>query len=246
MKKCSYNHCILVVKYVFLTQKFSNLFLHPEYWHEQNSTAPENDGNNSSTKEQSSDEEEDDLNENVFNLKTFLSSEDPKSEVFVNTRTETVKKRKRGKNEKVHVIAPGERKIPSEWLRQNDFDVAAFPWLFSNGKYGLFYDKMDYHPSESDSESDSEGIDEKFIRSKSLTPSKYFASKILNKNTQFAKDPDFVFVAQQYIERFDLERKIEIATRKGKLNAKNEVTNEGNHFDMFKDIPGRVCRIETV
>ena len=158
----------------------------------------------------------------------------------MNTKAATVKKGKQGKNEKVHIIAPGERKIPSEWLRQNDFDVTAFPWLFSNGRYGLFYDKMEYHPSGSDNESDSdsESSDEKFQRSKSLTPSKYFASKVLNKNPQFAKDPDFVFVAQQYVERFDLERKIEVAMRKGKLNAKNEVTNEGNYFDMFKDIPG--------
>ena len=125
--------------------------------------------------------------------------------------------KKTNRKEQVYTIQPGEAKTTNNWLRDNDdFDIEAFPWLFSDGKYGLNYK-----------------------REKPLTPVKYFASKVMNKNAQFAQDADFVFVAQQFVERYLLEGQIDVATRKGSINRKDgKLIQLDDGHDIFKKIPG--------
>ena len=76
---------------------------------------------------------------------------------------------------KVIKFAPGENKIPTNPLKEEFMDAKAFPRHHPTGKYGLNHK-----------------------RKKPLTPVKYFAQRILNKNPQFSQDADYVFVAQQF------------------------------------------------
>ena len=63
--------------------------------------------------------------------------------------------------------------------------------------------------------------------------------KLLNllKNAQFAQDADFVFVAQQFVERYLLEGQIDVATRKGSINRKDgKLIQLDDGHDIFKKI----------
>ena len=160
----------------------------------------------------------------VFNRTTCLVDQDPRSEVIMNISDKPITKKKRpimkktNRKEQVYTIQPGEAKTTNNWLRDNDdFDIEAFPWLFSDGKYGLNYK-----------------------REKPLTPVKYFASKVMNKNPQFSQDADFVFVAQQFVERYLLEGQIDVATRKGSINRKDGNTRVAtNSHELARLIEAR-------
>jgi hypothetical protein len=63
----------------------------------------------------------------------------------------------------------------------------------------------------------------------------------LNKNKKFSKDPDFVFVAQQYLEKHSFENQISISLQRGVLTNALEGGKEirsHNAIDVFKVIPG--------
>ena len=79
----------------------------------------------------------------------------------------------------VHVIAPGQRKKLSNWLSEEDHDINAFPDLFPNGRCGL---------------NDTE-------RPRKITPGQNYSQKVLNVDPRFSQDPDFIFVAQQSLEK---------------------------------------------
>ena len=157
---------------------------------------------------------------NAFNKITMLTPQDPAATVILNETDKPMKKKlKRNKDAPVYNIAPGEGKIPTEWLREPSFDIEAFPHLFPDGKYGLHYE-----------------------REKKLTPSKYFPQRVLNANNIYAKDSDFIFMAQQYLERFALERQIDMSLKSGSF-----VSTEGDgikmvptddKFSIFQSIPG--------
>ena len=48
-----------------------------------------------------------------------------------------MKKKLKRLGKKIYNIAPGEGKIPTNWIREKNFDVIAFPELFCDGKGGL-------------------------------------------------------------------------------------------------------------
>ena len=50
-----------------------------------------------------------------------------------------------------------------------------------------------------------------------LTKSDFYSCRFLNKNKMFAKNSDYLFVAQQYVERTLLESNISVAGHKGKI-----------------------------
>ena len=147
-----------------------------------------------------------------------LLPQNPETEVVINTSDKPMKKKLKRTDIFVHDIAPGEGKIPNNWLRAKDFLLKAFPWLFPNGRYG-FYEK----------------------RALTLSPQQFFSQRLLNFETQFGKDRDFLFIAEQFIERHAIEKQISISGRKGTLTkSQNEVELSlvGDAFDIFKNIPG--------
>ena len=63
----------------------------------------------------------------------------------------------------------------------------------------------------------------------------------MNKDNRFAKDPDFVFMAQQYLERHAFENQISISVQRGflvKAQDGSRTIKSNNVVDVFKKIPG--------
>ena len=82
----------------------------------------------------------------------------------------------------------GEGKVPTNFLREEHFDVKAFPKLHPSGQYGI------NHP--------------RHIR---LYPQMYFNQRLLNKDRRFSQDSCYLFMASYYIERLALEKQINIS-----------------------------------
>ena len=190
----------------------------------------ENHNENSSNEDSNNEDEDhnDDFNNpqiatkgNAFNKITMLTPQDPAATVILNETDKPQKKKlKRDKNAPVYNIAPGEGKIPVEWLREPSFDIEAFPHLFPDGKYGLHFDK----------------------RPTKITPAKYFPQRVMNANNIFAKDSDYIFMAQQYLERYALERQIDMSMKSGSFVATEgdqiKMVPTDDKFSIFQSIPG--------
>ena len=97
-------------------------------------------------------------------------------------------------NDKDLSVAPGEGKIPSNILKEDDWDVKSFPNLHPSGVNGL-----------------------KQKRSVSgLTDQQYIEQRLKNKDTRFEQCTPYVFALTAYIEEKQLERNIGISYCKGK------------------------------
>ena len=158
--------------------------------------------------------------ENPFLETTCLLPENPETRVIVNTSNSPLHKKVMIDSDVVHEIAPGEGKIPTNWLRDPCFDIHAFPRHHPDGKYGLNYND----------------------RQIKLSPYNYFNQRMINVDKRFAKDPEYLFCAQQYVERYSLERQIDLSVRqKGKLvktDVGMKVVQPNDMFNVFKKVPG--------
>ena len=179
-----------------------------------------------SEKEHDSDDDDDDIETRLAAVKNYqgdydshtcLMPMDLDAQVVVNEGPETINKTK-SENGKGISIAPGEGKVPTNFLREHNIDVKAFPRHFPTGNYG---------------------IDHK--RELRLTKQMYFNQRLLNKDDRLATDPYYVFMATSYIERLQLEQQIDISGLKGISS------NEGNGqtslklkdpCDIFKKLSG--------
>ena len=79
-------------------------------------------------------------------------------------------------------------------MRDEHFDIDAFPMHHGDGNYGL-----------------------KHKRKTKIHPHKYFSQRIMNHDKRWRKDSSYVFVAQQYVERHAIERNIGVSMTKGKM-----------------------------
>ena len=97
-------------------------------------------------------------------------------------------------------------------------DEVAFPELFADGKGGV-----------------------NAKRSVKLPKGDFYSTKVLNHNKMYAKNSDYLFVAQQHLERHLLEGNIGVYAQKGKVldgpDGTKTVRNT-NAFDVFGKIPG--------
>ena len=116
---------------------------------------------------------------------TFLVPKNLASEVVLNNTAKVMVKQK---GEKIFQIAPGEGKIPNPLMREEHFDVRAFPKHHPSGKFGL------HHP-----------------RNQKLSARKYFQQRLLNKDERFSNDPCYVFTAAYFLERQSIENQINIS-----------------------------------
>ena len=153
-----------------------------------------------------------------YNETTLLTLIDPTSNIVVNNTEKTIKKRIK-KNAPVIEIAPGEGKIPTNWLREKDNDIDSFPELHPEGKFGLDHD-----------------------RSQKLTKNKYFGQRIMNEEPMYSENADYLFMAQQSVERSAIEREINMAMSQGsiKTNDKGEKSYipSDDAYNIFQKIPG--------
>ena len=107
--------------------------------------------------------------------------------------------------------------MPTNWIRQKDHEVVAFPEIFTNGANG-FNDKT---------------------RPRAISRSDYFCQRFMNHNKIFAKNSDYLFVSQQFSERHLLENNISVSGQKGKTESGPDGTKIlqcNNEFDVFKKI----------
>ena len=178
--------------------------------------------------------------ENIFNATTCLIPENPLSDVIgklysifltlfinsnnyycilVNTSDKPITKKRKRNSDVVHIIAPGQRKKLSCFLVEDDHDINAFPDLFPDGKCG--FDDAD--------------------REKKITHGQNYSQKTLNHDPRFSQDADFIFVAQQRLERHSFESQISISVQRGVpirgADGGDQLKNN-NVIDVFKDIPG--------
>ena len=153
-----------------------------------------------------------------YNDVTLLTPVDPTANIVVNNTKQTIKKRIK-KTAPVIEIAPGEGKIPTNWLREKDNDIDSFPELHPEGIYGLDYE-----------------------RSQKLSRHKYFAQRIMNEEPMYSENADYLFMAQQSVERTAIEREINMAMSQGsiKTNDKGEKSYipSDDAFNIFQRIPG--------
>jgi len=115
-------------------------------------------------------------------------------------------------------IAPGEGKVPTNIMRENDWDVKAFPTLYPTGKYGLHHS-----------------------REISLSMQKYFQQRLFNIDTRFSSNPAYLFSAVYVIERQQLERSKNISFQRGKITTdgqKRTLSAMQDAFSVFEKIKG--------
>lgn len=151
-------------------------------------------------------------------FKNTYSITDTNVYFLVNTSDEPLVKKTKRSSDIIHVIAPGQRHKLSCWLTEENHDINAFPDLFPNGKGGL------NDPS----------------RKKNISCVQNYSQKMLNHDRRFAQDEDFLFVAQQSLEKRSIQNQINVSVQRGipvKVNGKVEMKGQ-NIIDVFKDIPG--------
>ena len=112
----------------------------------------------------------------------------------------------------------GQGQVPTNWIREENHDVIAFPELYPDGKGGV-----------------------NAKRQVKLCKTDFFSTKFLNKNKMYAKNSDYLFVAQQYLERHLMENYISVSGQKGKIDKRPDGTkliSFNSAFDIFGKIPG--------
>ena len=156
-------------------------------------------------------------NQSRQNCKTCIMPMNLETEVFVNTEKHPVSRKVKG-SENTLEIAPGEGKIPSNFLLQKFLDVMAFPKHHLTGRFG-----------------------KDFPRKVKLSDQMFFNQRLLNIDERFSMDPFYLFMAVAFIERGQLERQINIAGLKGssRINGNGECSVEiKDIYDVFKPIKG--------
>ncbi|XP_062389285.1 uncharacterized protein LOC134077598 [Sardina pilchardus] len=105
-------------------------------------------------------------------------------------------------------LAPGEGNSPIKMLMDKANEAKCFPALFPNGLH-TYHDK----------------------RQSQITLSRYFNMRVLNADTRFAKNVEYIFYAQYLSEIQQVVSNVSIALRKGKQH-KNPATVDSN---LLKD-----------
>ena len=155
---------------------------------------------------------------NEFNARTCLLPKELASDMVVNHSNESKKIKFKRKTKKVIDMAPGQSKVPTNWIREKDHDTIAFPEIFSDGKGGINAE-----------------------RPVKITKGDFYSSKFLNHDKRYAKNSDYLFVAQQYLERHLLENNISVTCQKGKMSNGpdgTKIISCDNAFDVFGKIEG--------
>ena len=147
---------------------------------------------------------------------TCMMPNDFGDQMFVNNEKSPMYK---GDGKNSIKIAPGEGKVPSNILREDHFDVKAFPKHHPDGKFGLHHKPRKYK----------------------LSPQVYFNQRLLNADERFSKDPCYLFMASYYVERLSLERQIDISGLRRKQNdteGEDKALKLNDMFDVLKKVKG--------
>ena len=77
------------------------------------------------------------MEDNDFNAITCLYPKEPALDMIVNntSKQKNIKFRRKGK--KMYEYAPGQGQIPTNWIREVNHDIVAFPELYPNAIGGV-------------------------------------------------------------------------------------------------------------
>ena len=106
-------------------------------------------------------------------------------------------------------FAPGEGKIPTNILSEEDWDINSFPNLHPTGTNGLHQNR----------------------KIEGLSDQQYFEQRLKNQDERFEQCTPYVFAAAAFIEEKQLERNIGISFSKGKKT----VSDNGERSYMLND-----------
>ena len=147
---------------------------------------------------------------------TCLVPTNPEEDIVENDQNSVLYKKLR-ESGRSFPIAPGENKRPSNWCREEDFEVKAWPNLFPSGKYGLNHD-----------------------REEEITPQLYFNQRLLNCDPRCSQNIPYLFMAQQLTETLTLEKQMDISGQMGIMsgNANAVEVKLKDPFSVFKKMKG--------
>ena len=145
---------------------------------------------------------------------TCLTADFPESDIIVNETNETIHKRQREDSKESFSIAPGEGKMPTSLMRDETYDVDAFPILHPSGRYGLNH-KREFK----------------------ITPQEYFKIRLQNFDRRWSLNKAYMFSALYYIERHHYESQINVSCQRGKLVNESIVHSE-DAFSVFDNAVG--------
>ena len=175
-------------------EKCPNLFTHTEKSDEEDIGSSDEESTENSATKTTNDEVQGEAVDNDFNASTCLYPKEPASDMIVNHTNKKKQMKYKRKAKKIYDIAPGQGKIPTNWIREKDHDTVAFPEIFTDGKGGVNEE-----------------------RTYKLTKGDFYSTKFLNHDKRYSKNSDYLFVAQQHVERSLLESNISISAQKGKV-----------------------------
>ncbi len=151
----------------------------------------------------------------LYNTTTCLVHDNLETEIVIN-KDQTPKSIALGKN--IIEIAPGEGKIPTNILTEDNIDVKAFPTLFPTGKFGCDYP-----------------------RENNISKQKYFNQRLLNIDSRFRENATYLFAAQHIVEREQLEKNINLMVQKGQLRRGSDgshIMTTTDNYAAFQNIRG--------
>lgn len=111
-------------------------------------------------------------------------------------------------------IAPGEGQIPLDMIFDKSSEILAFPRAFPTGKFGLQH----------------------LNRPTNIYPKRYFNQRLLNKDTRFASNIEYIFFAQYYTEVKQIRDNISIALRKGSNSEVKKTAGDLKNPENIKKI----------
>ena len=113
---------------------FDYAFVNSDDEQDEDSNNANSDGDSDNSELDKSQENVNDVEDTDFNAVTCLYPKEPSSNMIINHTKEkkTIKFKRKG-NE-IYNFAPGEGSIPTNWIREENHDVVAFPELFPDGK----------------------------------------------------------------------------------------------------------------
>ena len=181
------------------------------------SSDSDNEPSTESDNDQLSDSDNE-VDDSPYNNITCLVPDEPQTRMLINTSDKTIHKKKKANSKISHAIAPGEGKCISNWMRDENFDIDAFPIHHGDGKYGLNYE-----------------------RDIKIQPYQFFGQRAMHHDKRWSTDLSYLFVGQQYVERFALEREINLSMTRGNMKTtddKSRVIPLENPINILKKIPG--------
>ena len=146
---------------------------------------------------------------------TCMVPNNPEAQVIMNNTDATVEK---PVDDSTVILAPGENKVPTNFLRDSNYEGKAFPKIFPTGNYDLGHE-----------------------RGQKLSTQKYFNQRTLNVDPRCAIDSSWVFAAQLRTEMERLEKECNIIFQRGKLTRTREgvsVMQVKDDFAVLKQIRG--------